>query len=268
MSPFNVNRETKVISAILFITALSLVGARYLDRQSFVDWSDVEKIAEYDREAGIGDSIEIRYYLVNDRPYAIKVKPELNYYSAIYYSSDPDKRTVPSSGERPDEPYVKIPANSKEEIHSVSYVVERAGRLIIEFYRFPDVQIDILPEYSYVMKLNSEPHLVRGGNCYYTIDITMLNNGVSDINVKLENVRICDIRYINVTVDERGYDIVPDYTEYVLVPVNGTQSIRYVTGEVVYGSIFYVRIEFTLHVYELDKIEIVSTWLHRKGITS
>ena len=33
MSKFSVDRETKIISAILFITALSLVGAYYLDRQ-------------------------------------------------------------------------------------------------------------------------------------------------------------------------------------------------------------------------------------------
>lgn len=144
----SVDRETKVISAILFATLLSLIGARYLDRQSFVDWSDVEKIAEYDREATIGDTIEIRYYLVNDRPYAIKVKPELNYFSTIYYSSDPDKRTLPSFGEGPDDPYFKIPAKSKERIHSVHYVAERAGRLIIDIYGYPDVQIDVLPEYS------------------------------------------------------------------------------------------------------------------------
>jgi len=268
LSLSNTSRETKVISAILFATLLSLVGTRYLDRQGFVDWSDVEKIAEYDREAGIGDSIEIRYYLVNDRPYAIKVKPELTYYYAIYYSSDPDKRTLPSFGEGPDDPYFKIPANSKERIHSVHYVAERAGRLIIDIYGYPDVQIDVLPEYSYVMELHSEPHLVRGGNCYYTIDITILNDGMSDINVKLENVRICDIRYFNTTVDEGGYDIIPDYAECVLVPVNSTQSIRYVTGEVVHDSIFYVRIEFTLHIHELDKIEIISTWLHRKSVTS
>lgn len=130
------------------------------------------------------------------------------------------------------------------------------------------LKFDILPEYSYVMKLDSEPHLAKGGNCYYTIDITMLNNGMSDINVKLENVRICDITYSNMTVDERGYDIIPDYTEYVLVPVNSTTSIRYVTGEVVHDSISYVRIEFTLHVHELDKIERISTWLHRKLVTS
>ena len=130
------------------------------------------------------------------------------------------------------------------------------------------LEFDILPEYSYVMEMNSEPHLVKGGNCYYTIDITILNRGMPDINVKLENVRICDITYLNMTVDVRGYDIIPDYAEYVLVPVNSTQSIRYVTGEVVQGSISYVRIEFTLHIHELDKVEIISTWLHRKLVTS
>jgi len=123
-------------------------------------------------------------------------------------------------------------------------------------------------EYSYVIKLNSEPHLARGGNCYYTIDITMLNEGMSDINVKLENVRIYDITYYNMTVDVRGYDIIPDDIGYVLVSVNSTQSIRYVTGEVVHDSIFYVRIEFTLHIHELDKVERISTWLHRKLVTS
>ena len=144
MSKFSVDRETKVISAILFIVALSLAGARYLDRQSFVDWSDVEKMVEYDREATIGDTIEIRYYLVNDRSYAIKVKSELGFYSSIYYSSDSDRRTMPSFVEGIDDPYITIPANSKERLHSLHHVGERAGRLIIEFYGFPDIQIDVL----------------------------------------------------------------------------------------------------------------------------
>ncbi len=130
------------------------------------------------------------------------------------------------------------------------------------------LKVNALAEYSYVMELNSEPHLVKGGDCYYTIDITILNNGMSEINVKLDNVRICDITHANMTVDESGYDIIPDFPEYVLVPVNGTQSIRYVTGEVVHDSIFYVRIEFTLHIHELEKMEIISTWLHRKMVTS
>ena len=38
MSFFSVDRETKVISAILFIVALSLAGARYLDRQGCARW--------------------------------------------------------------------------------------------------------------------------------------------------------------------------------------------------------------------------------------
>ena len=33
MSMPSIDRETKIISAIMFVTALSLVGAYYLDRQ-------------------------------------------------------------------------------------------------------------------------------------------------------------------------------------------------------------------------------------------
>ena len=51
MSLPSVDSETKVISVILFATFLSLVGAYYLDRQTFAEWSDVEKMAEYHREA-------------------------------------------------------------------------------------------------------------------------------------------------------------------------------------------------------------------------
>ena len=51
MSMPSIDRETKIISAIMFVTALSLVGAYYLDRQTFAEWSNVEKMAEYHREA-------------------------------------------------------------------------------------------------------------------------------------------------------------------------------------------------------------------------
>lgn len=94
MSLPSVDRETKVISAILFITALSLVGAYYLDRQYFVDWSDVERIAEYDQEAAraspdlsllelrlqsdeeeycLGDTANVSIYLANPSVYPILV---------------------------------------------------------------------------------------------------------------------------------------------------------------------------------------------------
>ena len=268
LSPFSVDRETKVISAILFITALSLVGAYYLDRQYFVDWSDLEKQAEYNETVTVGGEIVVRYYLVNNEPHEVKVERKLSFGFSMYYASDPENRNTANINKTPTEKYITIPAYSRKQVHTEHYYAERTGSLVLQISTLPEVRIEILPEYSYVMELNSEPHLVRGGNCYYTIDITILNDGMSDINVKLENVRICDIRYFNTTVDEGGYDIIPDYTGYFLVPVNSTQSIRYVTGEVVHDSIFYVRIEFTLHIHELDKIERISTWLHRKLVTS
>jgi hypothetical protein len=264
----SVSRDTKVISAILFITALSLVGAYYLDRQNFVDWSDVKRVAEYDECAILGSTITIEYYLVNDRSVDIKVERKLSFMMSNRYTSDTEDVVAATQNISPASKYITIPANDRVPYGSETFTLTKTGQFVVQKTTFPEVRIDVVPEYSYEMKLNSEPHLVRGGNCYYTIDITMLNNGVSDINVRLENVRICDIAYPNMTVDERGYDIVPDYAGYVLVPVNGTQSIRYVTGEVVHDSIFYVRIEFTLHIYELDKMEMISTWLHRKLITS
>jgi len=268
LSLFSVDRETKVISAILFITALSLVGAHYFDSIYFVDWSDVEKAAEYDSEVIIGDTIQISYYLVNPKSHDIKVEPRLSHGLSTYYESNPDERITTNVNVHPLYKFITVQAKSKLQVFAETVTATQVGTLHVQVTGLPEVRIDILPEYSYVMELNSEPHLAKGGNCYYTINITMLNNGMSDINVKLENVRICDITHINMTVDERGYDIIPDFSEYVLVPVNGTQSIRYVTGEVIHDSIFYVRIEFTLHIHELDKMEIISTWLHRKLITS
>jgi hypothetical protein len=267
LSLSSVDRETKVISVILFITALSLVGAYYLDRQYFVDWSDVEKIAEYDSEVIIGDTIQISYYLVNPKSHEVKVEPRLSHGLSTYYESNPEERITTNVNVHPLYKIITVPAKSKLQVFAETVTATQLGTLHVEVTGLPEVRIDVLPEYSYVMKLNSEPHLAKG-RIYYTIDITMLNDGMSDINVKLENVRICDITHANMTVDVRGYDIIPDYAGYFLVPANGTQSIRYVTGEVVHDSIFYVRIEFTLHIYELDKMEIISTWLHRKSITS
>ena len=261
------DRETKVISAILFATLLSLVGAHYLDRQTFVEWSDVKRIAEYDECALLGSTVTVEYYLVNDRPVDIKVEPKLSFMMSHQYASDTEDVVAVYENISPASKYITIPANDRVPYGSETFTLTKTGQFVVQRTTFPEVRIDVVPEYSYVMELHSEPHLAKG-RIYYTIDITILNDGMSDINVKLENVRICDIRYFNTTVDEGGYDIIPDYTEYVLVPVNSTQSIRYVTGEVVHDSIFYVRIEFTLHIHELDKMERVSTWLHRKGVTS
>ena len=268
MSLSSISRETKVISVILFITALSLVGAYYLDRQYFVDWADVDKIAEYDECVILGSTITIEYYLVNDRSVDIKVEPKLSFMMSHQYTSDTEDVVAVYQNISPASKYIIIPANDRVPYGSETFTLTKTGQFVVQKTTFPEVRIDVLPEYSYVIELNSEPHLVKGGNCYYTIDITMLNEGVSDINVKLENVRMSNITYANMTVDKRDYDIIPDYTEYVLVPANSTQNIRYVTGEVVHDSIFYDRLEFMLHIRELDKMEMISTWLHRKSLTS
>jgi hypothetical protein len=260
-------RENKYTIILLISVFVVLIVANGLNRDIILDWSDVEKIVVYEEYAVLGSTITIEYYLVNDRSVDIKVERILTFTTSRLWSSEPNAEKSTVHIDHPSK-YIIIPANDRVPCGSETINITKTGQLVVQRTTFPEARIDVLPEYSYVIKLNSEPHLARGGNCYYTIDITMLNEGMSDINVKLENVRIYDITHYNMTVDVRGYDIIPDDTEYVLVPVNSTESIRYVTGEVVHDSIFYVRIEFTLHIHELDKVERISTWLHRKLITS
>ena len=143
MSPFSVDRETKVISAILFITALSLIGAYYLDRQYFVDWSEVEKTAEYDRVAILGDKILIRYYFVNPESHDIKVEPRNSFGLSIYYASNPEERITAHVTVNRVEKFITVPAKSTQPVHSETVTATQLGTLHVQLSGLPEVQIEV-----------------------------------------------------------------------------------------------------------------------------
>ena len=152
------DRETKVISAILFITALSLVGAYYLDRQYFVDWSEVEKIAEYDSEVVLGDMIQIRYYFVNPESHDIKVEPRNSFGLSIYYASNPEERITAHVTVNRVEKFITVPAKSTQSVHSETVTATQLGTLHVQLSGLPEVQIEVFesPDLS-LLQLRLQP---------------------------------------------------------------------------------------------------------------
>lgn len=155
-----VDHETKVISAILFATFLSLVGAYYFDRQYFVDWADVEKIAEYDSEVIIGDTIQISYYLVNPKSHDVKVEPRLSHGLSTYYESNPDERITTNVNVHPLYKFITVPAKSKLQVFAETVTATQLGTLHVKVTGLPEVQIDVLEpvtsedEFNVVIELN------------------------------------------------------------------------------------------------------------------
>ncbi|MBA7466541.1 hypothetical protein GH157_06340 [archaeon] len=143
MSKFSVDRETKVISFILFAMFLSLVGAYYLDRQYFVDWSDVEKTAEYDRVAVLGDTIQIRYYFVNPESHDISVEPRNSFGLSIYYASNPEERVTANVNVNWVETFITVPAKSNQSVHSETVTATQLGTLHVQLSGLPEVQIEV-----------------------------------------------------------------------------------------------------------------------------
>ena len=157
LSKFSVDRETKVIMAILFATLLALVGAHYLDRQYFIDWSDVEKIAEFNREATLGDAIQIGYYLVNTKSHDIKVIPRHTFETSTYYASKPDERVTAHVNVNWAEKYITVPAKSSQSVHTETVTATMTGTLHIQVSGLPEAEILVLPEgYNYT-PWHSEP---------------------------------------------------------------------------------------------------------------
>ena len=158
MSKFSVDRETKVISVILFAMFLSLVGAYYLDRQYFVDWSNVEKIAEYDRVAVLGDTIQIRYYFVNPESHDIKVEPRNSFGLSIYYASKPEERVTANVNVNWAEKYITVPAKSNQSVHSETVTATQLGTLHVQLSGLPEVQIEVFesPDLS-LLELRLKP---------------------------------------------------------------------------------------------------------------
>ena len=157
MSKFSVDRETKVISVILFAAFLSLVGAFYLDRQYFVDWSEVEKIAEYDSVAILGDTIQISYYFVNPEFHDIKVEPRNSFGLSIYYASNPEERITGHVTVNRVEKFITVPAKSTQSVHSERVTATQLGTLHVQVSGLPEVEILVLPEgYNYT-PWHSEP---------------------------------------------------------------------------------------------------------------
>ncbi|NQT09528.1 hypothetical protein HQ586_10665 [Candidatus Bathyarchaeota archaeon] len=152
------DRETKVISAILFATLLSLVGAYYLDRQYFVDWSEVEKIAEYDSVAVLGDTILIKYYFVNPESHDIKVEPRNSFGLSIYYASKPDERVTANVNVNWAEKFITVPAKSTQSVHSETVTATQLGTLHVQLSGLPEVQIEVFesPDLG-LLKLRLEP---------------------------------------------------------------------------------------------------------------
>ena len=158
MSLIRVDRETKVISAILFATLLALVGAYYIDRQYFVDWSDVEKTAEYDHEAILGDTIEIRYYFVNPNSHDIKVERRPQFGLSIYYESNPDERITATVHVTPTDKYITVPTKSNRSIHTETVTATQLGTLHVQLSGLPEVQIEVFesPDLS-LLELRLQP---------------------------------------------------------------------------------------------------------------
>jgi len=157
LSKFSVDRETKIISVILFATFLSLVGAYYLDRQYFVDWSDVEKTAEYDRVAVLGDTIQISYYFVNPESHDIKVEPRNSFGLSIYYASKPEERITAHVTVNRVEKFITVPAMSEKAIHTETVTATQLGTLHVQVTGLPEAKTLVLPEdYNYT-PWHSEP---------------------------------------------------------------------------------------------------------------
>jgi len=154
----SVDRETKVISVILFATLLTLVGAHYIDRQYFVDWSEVEKTAEYDHEATLGDTVQIRYYFVNPNPHDIKVERRLQFGFTTYYESNPDERITATVHVTPTDKYITVPAKSNRSIHTETVTATQLGTLHVQLSGLPEVQIEVFesPDLS-LLELRLQP---------------------------------------------------------------------------------------------------------------
>ena len=103
---------------------------------------------------------------------------------------------------------------------------------------------------------------------HFTVDIEIINDGSVDMHVQMVNVRICNITYANLTVDSRTFDIFDEGQGYVNIPINSTYVFQFETSEEFYDSLAYLRTEFSFHFYELDIIEIIPCWLHKKIIES
>ena len=150
-------RDTKVKFALLFIVIISLTVV-YYNRQSFVDWSDVEKIAEYPNNATIGDTVKIHYYLENTKPHDIKVKPRTEFSTSFHYASNPDIQTTSQIAEDYGVDYLAIKSKSREYIHTETIEASQLGTLYVQVSGLPDAEILILPKgYNYSNGQSSPP---------------------------------------------------------------------------------------------------------------
>ena len=152
-----INRKTVGKSAVLFIIIISLAVAYYY-RQYFMDWSDVEKIAEYPSNATIGDTVKIHYYLENTKPHDIKVKPRTEFSTSFYYASNPDIRTTNLMVAICPVDYLAVKSKSRVYIWAETIEATQLGTLHVQVSGFPDAEILILPkEYNYSSGHSSPP---------------------------------------------------------------------------------------------------------------
>ena len=148
-------RENKITILLLISVFSVLVVANGLARVNIVEWSEVERVAVYDEYAILGSSVAIEYYLVNDRPYEIKVKPLQSFSISYSYSSDSsDREKVHVHSETPSERYITIPANDEVFHSSETFNITKSGLLYMKKTTFPDVTINILDVKTPVTQFN------------------------------------------------------------------------------------------------------------------
>ena len=92
---------------------------------------------------------------------------------------------------------------------------------------------------------------------YCGVDLNIINTGTLNINVKLLKIKIYNTTYFNMTTSTKTNDVYYINQEYIEIPANNTYKIHYEYNEDL-GSVFHMRIEFTLHFYEPNKIETLS----------
>jgi len=144
------DRGTKVIPAILFVIVISLALVHYSYRRSFVDWSDVEKIAKHTSNVAMGDTVHIQYYLVNPRSHDIKVKPVTDFNTSFHYTSKPDVQNASLTVEDYGVDYLTVKSRSRECVHTEKIETMQLGTLHVHVSGLPDAEILVLPRgYNY-----------------------------------------------------------------------------------------------------------------------
>jgi hypothetical protein len=150
-------RENKYTILLLISIFAVLVVVNGFSKGNIVEWSDVEKIVEYDEYAVLGSTVTIDYYIINDRPVDIKVEHSPWFATSFLWSLESNSEKT-SAGSPPK--YITIPANDRVSCGSETVYMKKTGYVVVQKTGFPDVRIDILEpvtsedEFNVVIELN------------------------------------------------------------------------------------------------------------------